>query len=251
VMHWTTLFSVAGSLYLAISGSTVLNMVYDCDIDSKMLRTCGRPLPSGKVNASEAWRLGLALSVIGVGWALALSPLYGTIVLAGLFFDVVVYTLWLKRRTPYSIIIGGLSGGMPALAGRVLTAGQVDAVGVLMALAVLFWIPTHIMTFSIRHKEDYANADVPTFPTTYGVAATRTIIALSSLAAGAVMVATAILIGMTSSYLRLLAVLSAGLLSLAFGSLVWPSERLNLGLFKYASAYMLGSMLLVMASGLG
>ncbi len=247
VMHWTTLFSVAGSLFLAISGSTVLNMVYDRDIDSRMLRTCQRPLPSGQVSPREALSLGLALSMTGVGWALALSPLYGLIVFAGLFLDVVVYTLWLKRRTPYSIIIGGLSGGAPALAGRALAAGQVDAVGVLMALAVLFWIPTHIMTFSIRHKKDYANAGVPTFPSTYGVAATRTIIALSSLAAGAVMIIAAVLIGMAWGYLRLLAVLSVGLLSLASGSLARPSERVNLGLFKYAPVYMLGSMLLVMA----
>ena len=113
-----------------------------------------------------------------MGWAVLLSPLYGLVVFAGLFFDVVVYTIWLKRRTPYSIIIGGLSGGMPVLAGRALAVGQIDAVGMLLALAVLFWIPTHIMTFSIRHKEDYASAGVPTFPSAYGVAATRTIIAL-------------------------------------------------------------------------
>jgi len=250
ILHWTILFAVAGSLFLAISGSTVLNMVYDRDIDSRMLRTCQRPLPSGKVSSPDALLIGLALSALGVGWAWALLPLYGLIVFAGLFFDVVVYTLWLKRRTPYSIIIGGLSGGMPTLAGRALAVGQIDSIGVLMALAVLFWIPTHIMTFSTRHKEDYASAGVPTFASTYGVATTRTIIALSSLAAGVVMVAAAGLIGLTWGYLRLLAVLSFGLLSLAFGSLARPSERVNLGLFKYASVYMLGSMLLVIASGI-
>lgn len=250
IIHWTTLFAVAGSLFLAISGSTVLNMVYDRDVDSKMLRTCQRPLPSGKVSVREALLIGLALSALGLGWAWMLSPLYGLIVFAGLFFDVVVYTMWLKRRTPYSIIFGGLSGGMPALAGRAFAIGQMDAIGVLMALAVLFWIPTHIMTFSTRHKEDYASAGVPTFASAYGVATTRMIIALSSLAAGVVMVATAGLIGMAWGYLRLLAVLGVGLLGLAFVSLARPSERVNLGLFKYASVYMLGSMLLVMASGI-
>ena len=251
VTHWTTLLTVAGSLFLAISGSTILNMVYDRDIDGKMQRTCQRPLPSGKVSPREALRLGLAMSVVGVSWAAMLSPLYGLVVFAGWFFDIVVYTIWLKRLTPYSIVIGGLAGGMPALAGRALAVGHIDAVGILLALAVLFWIPTHIMTFSIRHDKDYASAGVPTFPSAYGVAMTRTIIVMSSLAAGVVMVAAAVLIGMDWGYLRLLAVLSFGLLGLAFGSLARPSERVNFGLFKYASTYMLGAMLLVIVGGLG
>jgi len=238
--------ALAGSLFLAISGSTMLNMVYDRDIDAKMKRTCQRPLPSDQVGVSEALLVGLALAGLGVGWAFALTPLYGLVVFAGLFFDVVVYTLWLKRRTPYSIILGGLAGGMPALAGRVLAVGQVDVVGVLLALAVLLWIPTHIMTFSIRYDQDYRNAGIPTFPSAYGVQVTRVIIALSSLAAASAMIVAAIIIGMTWGYLRLLAVLSAGLLILAIGSMVRPSDRLNFGLFKYASTYMLSSMLLVM-----
>lgn len=250
VMHWTTLLALAGSLFLAIGGSTVLNMVHDRDIDGQMQRTCRRPLPAGKISVREASSLGLALSMVGVGWAFAVSTLYGVVVLAGLFLDVIVYTIWLKRRTPYSVVIGGLAGGMPALAGRVLAVGRVDAVGILLALAVLFWIPTHIMTFSIRYDRDYQSARIPTFPSAYGVHVTRVIIAASSLAAGAAMVAAAVLMGMAWGYLRLLGVLGLGLLGLAFGSLVRPSDRLNLGLFKYASTYMLGSMLLVVAGGI-
>ena len=162
--HWLTIFGLMGSLFLAISGSTVLNMAYDRDIDARMKRTCWRPLPTGQVSVREAVLLGLVLSALGVGWALAMAPVYGAIVFAGLFFDVVVYTIWLKRRTPYSIIIGGLAGGMPVLAGRALAVGQIDAVGVMLALGVLFWIPTHIMTFSMRHFDDYKTAGVPTFP---------------------------------------------------------------------------------------
>ena len=84
-----------------------------------------------------------------------------------------MYTVWLKRRTPYSIIIGGLAGGMPVLAGRVLATGQIDLVGVMLALGVLLWIPTHIMTFAMRHFDDYQAAHVPTFPAPYGFHATR------------------------------------------------------------------------------
>ncbi|MDE3091195.1 MAG: heme o synthase [Chloroflexota bacterium] len=250
VTTWETLLAVTGSLFLAISGSTVLNMVYDRDIDAKMKRACMRPLPSGQVSVREAMLLGLSLSIAGVGWAYALNPVYGAVVFAGLFFDVVVYTIWLKRRTPYSIIIGGLAGGMPALAGRALAVGGIDPIGILLAIAVLFWIPTHIMTFNLKYAEDYARGGVPTFPSTYGVNTTRLIITLSSIGAAMAIVIAALGVGMTWGYLRLLFVLSAGLLTLAVASMVRPSERLNFGLFKYASIYMLGSMALLAAEAI-
>jgi protoheme IX farnesyltransferase len=113
-----------------------------------------------------------------------------------------------------------------------------------LALAVLFWIPTHIMTFNLRYREDYARAGVPTFPAVYGVQTTHIIIAISSVLAALMMALSAYGIGLTVGYLRLLAVLSAGLLLLAVRSSMTPSERLNFGLFKYASLYMLSTMLL-------
>jgi protoheme IX farnesyltransferase len=247
MLGWRSLLGLMGSLALAISGSTVLNMVVDRDIDAKMDRTCMRPLPSGRVGRAEALVLGLSLAGAGVGWACGLAPRYGLAVLAGLFFDVIVYTIWLKRRTAWSIVWGGFAGGMPILAGRVLGLGYLDWVGVLLALGVLFWIPTHIMTFSLRYREDYAKAGVPTFPTTYGEARTRVIIAASSVLAACAMGVAAYGIGMTWGYLRLILVLSAGLMVLAFSSIRSPSLRLNFGLFKYASVYMLSSMLLVVA----
>jgi len=162
-----TVLGLTASLLLSISGSTVLNMWYDRDIDAIMPRTSKRPLSTGEIKPKEALIFGLIISVIGVGWALFLDPLYGVIIFAGLFFDVVVYTIWLKRRTAWSIIWGGISGGMPVLAGRVLGTGQIDWVGITLAMGVLFWIPTHILTFSMRYHDDYQKAKVPTFPSTY------------------------------------------------------------------------------------
>lgn len=244
ITNWHVLLALTGSLFLAISGSTILNMWYDRDIDANMSRTAERPLPSGEVTLNEALRLGLIFAIVGVGWAVALDALYGLIVFAGLFFDVVVYTIWLKRRTPWSIIWGGVSGGMPVLAGRALGMGEIEWVGVALALAVLFWIPTHIMTFSLRYREDYRRAGVPTFPAAYGERVTRIIIAISSVLAALMMAAAAYGIGLTIGYLRLMAVLSVGLLLLAIRSSTQPSEKLNFGLFKYASLYMLSVMLL-------
>ena len=242
---WQMTLALAGSLLLAISGSTVINMVCDRDIDARMPRTQKRPLPTGQVSVVEALTLGGVISVIGIGWAAFLSPLYSLIVFAGLFFDVVVYTIWLKRRTPWSILWGGIAGGMPVLAGRVLGLGMIDWVGLMLALAVLLWIPTHIMTFSLRYREDYAKAGVPTFPSAYGERITSIIIALSSIATAIAMALAAYGIGITWGYMRLLIVLSCGLLVSAISSMVRPSSKMSFSLFIFASVYMLGSMILV------
>jgi len=245
VMHWYTFLGMGLSLYLAVAGSTILNMWYDRDIDAVMNRTHHRPLASGQVSPREALHLGLTLSILGVGLAVVMSPLFGLIVFAGLFFDVVVYTLWLKRRTCWSIVWGGIAGGMPILAGRVLGTGTIDGIGILLTLAVLFWIPTHILTFSMRFFADYQAAGIPTFPSRYSFQGTRVTIAIASVLAALSISAAGLLIGIEWGFIRLLAVMSAGLLLLAIISAVRPSERINFGLFKYASLYMLSAMILL------
>ena len=243
--HGWELLSVAGGLFLAISGSTVLNMWWDRDIDARMDRTCLRPLPSGRLGANEALGWGLLLAMAGVGWALALDVLFGIIVLAGLFFDVIVYTVWLKRRSPWSIVWGGLSGAMPLLAGRALALGQLDAIGLLLAAAILFWIPTHILTFAMRYAADYARAGVPTVPGVYGFRVARAAIAISSVLAASAMIVAAWGVGVTAGRLSVMLVLSVALLILALTSVLRPSQQLNFGLFKFASIYMLISMMII------
>jgi protoheme IX farnesyltransferase len=251
VLSWGALAGLAGSLFLAISGSTILNMWYDRDIDRVMNRTHHRPIASGLVSPQEALRLGLAFSTLGVAWAIWLNPLYGLVVFAGLFFDVVIYTIWLKRRTCWSIVWGGIAGGMPILAGRVFglhnlgVDARVDDIGLLLTLAVLFWIPTHILTFSMRYFDDYAAARLPTFASTYGFDPTRKLTALSSVLAALSIALAAILIRVEWGYVHLLAFLSAGLMILAFLTVFRPSPKLNFGLFKYASVYMLLAMVLL------
>ncbi len=239
------LLSLIGSLFLTVSGSTVLNMVWDRDIDARMNRTKRRPLPAGVIDSREAWIIGLSLSILGLLWAIYLNWLFALVIFAGLFTDVVVYTIWLKRRTAWSILWGGISGGMPILAGRVLGVGAVDGVGMLFMIGILFWIPTHILTFSIKYAEDYASAGIPTFPSSYGVNRTRLMIAVSSLLSAASIVISGILMNLTTGYLRLIIVLAVGLTGLAMGSMFNASERINFGLFKYASLFMMTSMFMV------
>lgn len=245
VMHWYDFLGLAVSLFLAIAGSTIINMWYDRDIDAVMNRTHHRPLADGRVTPAEALRLGLVMALLGVGIAVAMSPLYGLVVFAGLFFDAVVYTLWLKRRTCWSIVWGGISGGMPILAGRVFGTGHIDGIGILLGMAVLFWIPTHILTFTMRYFGDYQAAKIPTFPSVYGFQFTRLTIAVSSVLAALSIGSASILIGMEWGFVRLLAVLSAGLMLLAAATVFHPTERINFGLFKYASLFMLSAMVLL------
>ena len=138
------------SLLAAISGTTALNMVADRDIDSRMIRTAWRPLPAGVLSPAEAALFGGVLLAVGLGTAYWLGATFGLLVMAGALIDLVIYTLWLKRRSAWAIIFGGVSGGMPVLAGRVLGIGEVDGLGLLLALSVLLWIPTHIIPFTMK-----------------------------------------------------------------------------------------------------
>ncbi len=249
VLNIYQLLFLSGSLFLTISGSTVLNMWYDRDIDSIMNRTCRRPIPTNEVSSGEALILGLVLSLTGIIWAFLISPLYGAVVLAGLFFDVVIYTVLLKRRSSWSIVIGGISGGMPVLAGRVLGYGSIDWIGILLAGAILFWIPTHILTYNMKYYDDYKKAGVPTIAQVYGFGFNRKVIVLSSFLSAAALTVSSVEIGITIGFMRLIAFLVCGLIIIALFALFKPSDKINSVLFKYASVFMLSTMLIFCIEG--
>ena len=245
IRHWSIMVGLIISLIASIAGSTVLNMWFDRDIDQVMNRTHHRPLAQKSITSRKVLWLGITLSLVGVGIGLFLSPLYSFILLLGIAFDFLVYTLWLKRRTCWSIVWGGIAGGMPILAGRVLGLGYIDPIGILLTMSILFWIPTHILTFSTHYADDYAAAKIPTFPSTYGVRFTRRTIALSTVIAAALISVTAILIQVNEGILHLLGFLSGILVMLTLYMLLRPTRRANFSLFKYASVYMLAAMLLL------
>jgi protoheme IX farnesyltransferase len=236
-IDWPRLLLGSSALWLAVSGCTVLNMVLDRDIDAKMARTARRPLATGEVSVGVATALGVVLSVPGLMLAWILGPVFGAVVTAGFVIDFAVYTAWLKRRTPLSILIGGLSGGMPALAGRVLAVGRIDVVGILLATGVLLWI----LTLAMRRADEYRAADVPVWPGAYGQTATRRLIAGSSVLGALTLVAAGVVIGIHQWALAVLAILGAGLCALAVGGLVRPSDKHDWLLFKAASVYMTAS----------
>ena len=214
-----------GKSVSAISGSTVLNMYVDRDIDAKMPRTINRPLPAKVLLPREALAFGSLISVIGIVWAFTLSSLVGIVIAAGLFFHAGVYSMWLKRKTPFSVIPGGVSGGMPVLAGRVLGTGSIDMIGVLLALSVLLWIPIHILTFAMRYADDYKAAHVPTFPAVYGEGKTRLVLAGSTVLAGLAMVVAVYLNGVQGAYLLAALIAVILLITLAVFYSIFPSPK--------------------------
>lgn len=241
MLRWKELVWGGLALVGSIAGCTALNMVLDRDIDAQMGRTAGRPLPVGGLSVRVAILFGLVLAIPGLGLAWSLQPLFGFLVSLGLAIDLGVYTLWLKRRTPFSILWGGVSGGMPALAGRALALGRVDAVGVLLAAGVLLWIPAHILTLSTHYGAEYRRAGVPVWPNRFGISATRRVVAIATLGAAVVLALAGMLLDLHSAALVVLGLMGGGLSALALVALVRPSERINWLLFKAASIYMLGA----------
>jgi protoheme IX farnesyltransferase len=246
-INWNELGLGMLALYAAVSGCTVLNMVFDSDMDAGMARTAQRPLPRGIIKIVEAVLFGSMLSYVGLWLSWQLMPVFGMVVTAGFIIDLCIYTLWLKRISPYSIIWGGMSGGMPALAGRALACGCLDFTGLLLALSVLFWIPTHILTLVLRHAEEYAQAGVPVWPNRFGAAATRRFIAGATLCDAVVFSACGCLLGINSWALGALIAISLAITGIAVWCAASPRERHDFVLFKAASLYMLVAFVLIAA----
>ncbi|MGD2144786.1 MAG: protoheme IX farnesyltransferase [Anaerolineae bacterium] len=241
---------MAVALLFSIAGCTALNMLLDRDIDANMERTAGRPLPAGYVRPGEAAIFGGLLSVSGLLLAFTLDLAFGLVVSAGFAIDLLVYTAWLKRRTPLSIIFGGVSGGMPVLAGRVLALGKLDLIGVVLASSVLLWIPSHILTLAIRYAGDYRRAGVPVWPNVFGHRPTQFFIAAATLLNTLILTCAGLMLRVHWAAFVSLASMSLGLFTLSALQLVAPTEQRNWVLFKAASLYMLTSSLLLTVGSL-
>ena len=160
-----------------------LNMWYDADIDAVMARTVKRPIPSGRVSRSEALVFGLTLGACAVLALGALLNVPAAALLAfTIFFYVVVYTMWLKRRTPHNIVIGGAAGALPPVIGWVAVTGHVGLEPLVLFLIIFLWTPPHFWALSLNLVEEYARAGVPILPVVAGRAETKRQILLYSLA---------------------------------------------------------------------
>ncbi len=229
------------SMFFAVSGSTLLNMYIDRDIDAIMPRTQNRPLPSGKISASTVRNHGFIFSVSGVfGAAYFLNMLTAVIIALGLFFDVVVYSLWLKRRTKWSIVFGGIAGGLPAMAGRTAVIGKIDLVAVLFLLFILLWIPLHILTLATlpENLEGYRNAGVPMWPVVAGIRETRYVVTIASFLDGFLLIATGYALRLHMLAQLPLILFGIVLIRLSVQNFQNPNHITTFKLFKFASMFM-------------
>jgi protoheme IX farnesyltransferase len=159
---------------LGAGGSAAFNMGFEGDIDALMRRTRARPVPAGRVQRADALGLGAILSLFSVGvMGLATNWLAAGLLAFTIFFYAVVYTLWLKRRTPQNIVIGGLAGALPPLVGWAAASGTAPLNAWLLVAIIFVWTPPHFWALSLFTSEDYAAAGVPMMPVVKGARHTR------------------------------------------------------------------------------
>ena len=162
--------------------SGALNMWYDADIDAKMRRTRGRPVPAGRVQGADALALGVVLSLFSVMlMGMALNWLAAGLLAFTILFYAVVYTMWLKRWTAQNIVIGGLAGALPPVIGWAAASGSVPLNAWLLCAIIFLWTPPHFWALSLYTSEDYKKAGVPMMPLVAGAASTRKQILIYSL----------------------------------------------------------------------
>ena len=181
ISGWKLLFLIiSGSL--SSMGASAINQFYDKNIDNLMGRTAKRPIPSGRLRANNVLIYGLALCVLSVVLAwFTLNPMATFMIGLGIFFYVVIYTLLLKRRTVWNIVIGGFAGSAAAMAGWATTTNSIDVLGFLVGWIVFMWTPPHFWCLAIKQREEYSKAKVPMLPVIYGNQVTAKYIFINSL----------------------------------------------------------------------
>jgi len=159
-----------------------LNMWYDADVDALMTRTCLRPIPMGKINKDQALIFGIFLTVFSVG---ALNYFSNFLSAFLLFFTIAfylfVYTIWLKRKTPQNIVIGGIAGSLPPVIGWAIATNSISLVSISLFLIIFFWTPSHFWALSLYKTDDYKKAKIPMMPLTHGIEKTKAYILIYSL----------------------------------------------------------------------
>ena len=168
--------------YLSAGGAGAVNHYWDRDIDARMARTASRPIPGGRVSPRAALLFGLVLAVLSVVLlATTVNVLAAGLSLCGFVGYVGVYTIWLKRRTPQNIVIGGAAGAVPPLVGWAATTGRVSGTALLLFAIIFYWTPPHFWALSLLMKDDYRQAGVPMMPVARGERETRRQILLYSI----------------------------------------------------------------------
>jgi len=170
VLGFTAILCIA----LGAGAAAALNMWYEADLDALMKRTKSRPIPAGRLDRQTALHFGVGLSFFSVIlMGVATNWLAAAILAVSILFYVFVYTIWLKRRTPQNIVIGGAAGAFPPVIGWAAATGDVTLMPVLLFALIFLWTPPHFWALSLFVRSDYAKAGVPMLPVVAGARATR------------------------------------------------------------------------------
>ncbi len=234
-------FTLLG-LALSAGGANAVNMWYDRDIDPVMERTRTRPVAAGRVAPARALAAGIGGGLIGgaVLWA-AVGALAAAIALGGYLFYVLVYTMWLKRRTPQNIVIGGAAGAFPPLVGWAAVTHGVALAPVLMFLIIFLWTPPHFWALALYKQDDYRRAGIPMMPIVQGELRTK----IQALSYTILLVGASLLLYRTGVvglwYLAAAAVLGVGFVAYVVAQLreAPPADRWARRTFRYSLVYML------------
>ena len=168
--------SVVSIFFVAIGAGSAgaLNMWYEADLDKLMTRTCLRPIPTGKLNKNQALIFGVILSVVSVlGLYYFSNFLSAAILLITIMFYLFIYTIWLKRKTPQNIVIGGASGALPPVIGWTIATNDLTMEPITFFLIIFFWTPSHFWALSLFKADDYKKANIPMLPLTNGIENTK------------------------------------------------------------------------------
>jgi protoheme IX farnesyltransferase len=167
-------FTAVLCIALGAGGAAALNQWWEADIDAGMKRTAARPLPAGRMNRTDARDFGVLIAAASVMiMGLALNWLAAAILAFSVFYYAVIYTVWLKPRTPQNIVIGGGAGAFPPLIGWVAVTGDITLMPVLLFLIIFMWTPPHFWALALFVKTDYANVGIPMMPVVRGETSTR------------------------------------------------------------------------------
>jgi len=159
---------------LGSGAAGALNMWYESDLDSLMTRTCLRPIPTGKLTKNQALAFGILASFVSVVILYIFSNLIAAVTLTiTILFYVFVYTIWLKRKTPQNIVIGGASGALPPVIGWAIATNEIAIEPIILFLIIFIWTPSHFWALSLYKSEDYKKAKIPMLPVTSGIKATK------------------------------------------------------------------------------
>jgi heme o synthase len=237
VQPLTWLF-LLGGVAAGSAAADTLTGYNDRDIDAIMDRTKARPIPSGRISPRHALIFGLILAAISLLLAWSINILAFALMALGLFDNIIVYSKWLKRKSQLNIILGGFSGGAPALIGYVAVTTQHIELGLVMAGLVFLWIPTHIWSLSLHVKKDYTKAGVPMLPVVSSEERSVRIIAGTTLMMVLFSILPFLLKQFGLIYVITATVFGAAMVGLSIWLLLRPSERAAWTVFKFSSPYL-------------